>query len=172
MRLLGIDTPELKEKQAFALEAKEYTKRYCHGKDIWLSYDDGSNDDNNKDHYGRLLAFIWVPTTGKQWLCVNEGLVASGLAHAYSPSNSKKVHNYDKMLAMQKIARKGKKGLWKSFKDFSVIVTPNGSAFHKCKRKGKAESDCKHLSRSKHLNVIQASDAYDKGCHPCRNCLA
>ena len=110
VRLLGIDTPELKEKQVFALEAKEYTKRYCHGKDIWLSFDDGNDNDNNKDHYGRILAFIWVPMNGKQWLCINEGLVASGLAHAYSPSKSKKVHNYDKMLAMQKMARKHKKG--------------------------------------------------------------
>lgn len=172
VRLLGIDTPELKEKQAFALEAKEYTKRYCHGKDIWLSFDvDDNNNDNNKDHYGRLLAFVWVPVDGKQWLCINEGLVASGLAHAYSPSKTRKVHNYDKMLALQKIARQHKKGQWKSYKDCSVIITPNGSAFHKCKRKGKTESDCKHLSRSKHLNLIQASDAYDRGCHPCRNCL-
>ncbi|KAK1734608.1 staphylococcal nuclease domain-containing protein [Skeletonema marinoi] len=116
VRLLGIDTPELKEKQAFALEAK---------------------DDNNKDHYGRLLAFIWVPMNGKQWLCINEGLVATGLAHAYSPSKSKKIHNYDKMLALQKMARKHKKGQWKSYKDCSVIVTPNGSAFHKCKRKAR-----------------------------------
>ena len=171
VRLLGIDTPELKEKQAFSIEAKEYTKRYCHGRDIWLSFDDRGNDGNKKDHYGRILAFVWVPASDDQFLNINEGLVAVGLAYAYTPSKSKKAHNYDKLLALQKMAREHKKGQWKRFKDYTVIITPNGVAFHKCKRKGKAESDCKHLARSKNLIMIKASDAYDRGCHPCRNCL-
>ena len=35
VRLLGIDTPEIKEKQPFALEAKKYTKRYCHNNGVF-----------------------------------------------------------------------------------------------------------------------------------------
>ena len=34
VRFLGIDTPEVKEKQPFAEEAKEYTKSRCHKKEI------------------------------------------------------------------------------------------------------------------------------------------
>lgn len=175
VRLLGIDTPELKEKQPFAVEAKEYAKRYCHGRDIWLTFDENTvraDNEKNKDHYGRLLAFIWVQledNTKKQWLCINEGLVASGLAHAYSPTNSKKVHNYDKLIALQKLARVHKLGTWKSYKNSEVVMTPNGSAFHKCNNK--KASDCKHLARSKNLSLILASEAYDRGLHPCRNCL-
>lgn len=182
VRLLGIDTPELKEKQPFALEAKEYTKRYCHGKDIWLSFDEntaGEYDVDEKDHYGRLLAFIWVPlenngaknskNSSSQWLCINEGIIASGLACVYTPTKAKKVHNYDKLMALQKLARIHKLGIWGDFKDYDTIVTPNGSAFHKSNNnKG---SDCKHLVRSKNLSVIKASVAYDRGLHPCRNCL-
>lgn len=196
VRLMGIDTPELKERQPFALEAKEYTKKYCNGKDVWLTFGEigGSENEKNKDHYGRLLAFIWVPlederngsrggTNGgkspprqsksnpSQWLCINEGLVASGLAHAYSPSNSKKVHNHDKLLGLQRLARVHKRGQWVTFKDYDVIVTPNGSAFHKCKNKKSTTSDCKHLSRSKNRSLLSASDVYDKGMHPCRNCF-
>ncbi|KAL3800351.1 hypothetical protein HJC23_003647 [Cyclotella cryptica] len=52
-----------------------------------------------------------------QWLCINEGLVASGLANAYSPSNTKKVHNYDKLLGLQKIARNHKSGQWRAYQD-------------------------------------------------------
>ena len=37
IRLIGIDTPEIKEKQPFSIEAKEYTKKYCHNKDVWIS---------------------------------------------------------------------------------------------------------------------------------------
>jgi len=197
VRLIGIDTPELKERQPFALEAKEYTKKYCNGKDVWLTFGEigGRDNDKNKDHYGRLLAFIWVPlgdehnggggvdTNGgnsphrksgsnpSQWLCVNEGLVASGLAHAYSPSNSKRVHNRDKLLGLQRLARVHKSGQWAAFKDCDVIVTPNGGAFHNCKKKKSTANDCKHLSRSKNLNLLSVSEAYDKGMHPCRNCF-
>ncbi|KAL9191301.1 hypothetical protein ACHAXT_001007 [Thalassiosira profunda] len=191
VRLLGIDTPEIKEKQSFALEAKEYTKKYCHGKDVWLTFEQagGGGNDKNKDHYGRLLAHIWVPLGGgngsakkgrrrrkqsasnSQWICINEGLVASGLAHAYSPSGSKKVHNRDKLLALQKLAREHRRGQWSTYKDYEAIVTPSGSAFHKCKRNNSTESDCKFLARSKTLNIVAASEAYDRGLHPCRNCF-
>ena len=190
VRLLGIDTPELKEKQSFALEAKEWTKKYCHGKDVWLTFEQAGGDGNekNKDHYGRLLAHIWVPLGGgngsakrarrrkqsasnSQWLCINEGLVASGLAHAYSPSGSKKVHNRDKLLALQKLAREHKRGQWSKYKDYEAIVTPSGSAFHKCKRNNSTESDCKFLARSKTLSLVAASDCFDRGLHPCRNCF-
>ena len=177
VRFLGIDTPEMKENQAFSLEAKEYTKKYCHGKDAWLTFEEsgGKENDQNKDHYGRILAFVWVPLHDKnssnQWLCINEGLIASGLAHAYSPSKAKKVHNYDKLLGLQKLARTHKCGQWKIFKEYNVTVTPNGNAFHKCKGKKSTADDCKHLARSKNLSMIPASEAYDKGMHPCRNCL-
>lgn len=57
VRFLGIDTPELKEKQPFAEEAKVYTKNLCHKQEIWISYEPGHE---KQDHYGRLLCFVWV----------------------------------------------------------------------------------------------------------------
>lgn len=193
VRLVGIDTPEVKDKQAFAQEAKEYTKKYCHGKDVWLTFEEQQggvgNSKESTDHYGRLLAFVWVPLVDdnkernsksksptrtnyssqpSQWLCINEGLVASGLAHVYAVG--KKVHNHDKLLGLQRIARLHKCGQWSTFVDYKVIVTPNGNAFHKCKNQKTTVNDCKHLSRSKNLNLLLASEAYDKGLNPCRNC--
>ena len=48
-------------------EAKEYTKRYCHGKEVWLTFEEqeggvggGGNGKESTDRYGRLLAFVWV----------------------------------------------------------------------------------------------------------------
>ena len=41
VRLLGIDTPEIKEQQPFAQEAKAYTKDRCDKREIWLSYEPG-----------------------------------------------------------------------------------------------------------------------------------
>ena len=81
VRFLGIDTPELKEKQPFAEEAKEYTKARCHKKEIYLVID-------GEDHYGRLLCHVFVQE-GNGYLCVNEGLVAQGYAYAYTPKRMK-----------------------------------------------------------------------------------
>ena len=67
VRFLGIDTPEIKEKQPFAQEAKAYTKDLCDKQDIWISYEPGQE---KKDHYGRLLCFVWVQK-GSGYLCVN-----------------------------------------------------------------------------------------------------
>lgn len=162
VRLLGIDTPEIKENQPYAQEAKAYTKDRCHKKDIWLSYEPGGD---KEDHYGRLLAFVWVPAdNGDGYLCINEGIVAAGYATAYRPNTHTNFHNWDTLIALQKSARDNKRGMWSSFKDYSVVATKNGSAFH--------VRSCEHLSNSHNLISMQASAATDKGLHPCRTCLA
>lgn len=160
VRLLGVDTPEIKEKQPFAEEAKQYTKGKCDKKDIWISFEPSGE---KEDHYGRLLGFIWVPE-GDGYLCVNEGIVAAGLACVYRPNTSTKLHNLDKMIALQKEARAAGRGMWSTFQDHSVVKTANGSAFHKC--------GCKHISNSHNLTELKASEATDLGLHPCRTCLA
>ncbi|KAL3893685.1 MAG: hypothetical protein SGARI_008003, partial [Bacillariaceae sp.] len=65
VRFLGVDTPELKEKQPFAQEAKDYTKSRC-SDSVYLKIE-------GKDHYDRLLAWVFVKSGGG-YLCVNEGL--------------------------------------------------------------------------------------------------
>mmetsp|Transcript_67388 Transcript_67388/g.99887 ORF Transcript_67388/g.99887 Transcript_67388/m.99887 type:complete len:226 (-) Transcript_67388:338-1015(-) len=162
VRFLAIDTPEIKEKQAFAQEAKMYTKNICDKKEIWLTFEPGHE---REDHYGRLLAFVWVPAeNGKGYLCVNEGIIEAGLACVYTTGKSKKLHNMDKILAMQKEARLAGRGLWSSFEDYSVVKTANGAVFH--------VRGCKHLRKSKNLIETKASMALDEGLHPCRTCLA
>lgn len=162
VRLLGIDTPEIKEKQPYAQEAKAYTKDRCDKKEIWLSYEPNGE---KQDHYGRLLAFVWVPAdSGSGYLCINEGIVASGFASAYRPNSNTTLHNWDKLIALQKSARDNKRGMWSTFKDYSVVATRNGSAYH--------VRSCEHLANTHNLTEMKASEATDKGLHPCRTCLS
>lgn len=160
VRFLGIDTPELKEKQPFASEAKQYTYERCHKKEIWISFEPGGQ---SKDHYGRVLAFVWVKD-GSGYLCVNEGIVAAGLAHVYSPKSSPRLKNWQKLVALQKEAREQKRGMWNDFQDSKVFKTPNGAAYH--------SRSCKHLNSSKNLVELKSSEAMDQGLHPCRSCQA
>jgi micrococcal nuclease len=160
VRFLGIDTPELKEKQPFAAEAKAYTKAHCvdNSATIWISF-----DGDRQDHYGRLLAFVWVAVDGG-YLCVNEGIVAAGLASVYTPNTKTRLHNWSKLVALQTQAREQKLGLWRTFVDTTVYKTANGAAYHK--------RSCEHLSAVRHLTEMPASEAAAQGLHPCRTCLS
>lgn len=160
VRLLGIDTPELEEKQPFAQEAKKYTKDLCHKKEIYLTFD-GSD---REDKFGRLLAFVWVPVDDCRFLCINEGIVAEGLATVYLADKNSKLFNLKHMISLQKEARAARRGIWSTFKDYNVLVTRYGSAFHK--------PGCRHIARSRNLKPMKASEASDLGLHPCRTCLA
>jgi micrococcal nuclease len=159
VRLLGIDTPEIKEKQPYAEEAKAYTKDRCNKKDIWLSFEPRGD---KEDHYGRLLAFVWVEQGG-QYLCINEGIVEAGYARAYHPGKGNKLHNWDLMVELQSEAKKARRGVWENFEDIEVVKTANGSAYHK--------RSCENLSNIRNLTAMKASEAISKGLHPCRTCF-
>jgi endonuclease YncB( thermonuclease family) len=154
VRFLGVDTPELKEKQPFAQEAKDYTKTRC-SDSIFLVIED-------KDHYDRLLAWVYVKADGG-YLCVNEGLVHEGFAFAYIPNKDSKPFNWDKLIKLQAGARNAKRGVWSSFVDEDVVATANGSAYHK--------RSCQHLSNIRNLTELKVSEATDRGLHPCRTCM-
>jgi micrococcal nuclease len=155
VRFLGVDTPELKEHQPFAQEAKDYTKSKI--KDhLYMVVEDS-------DHYGRLLAWVYVEDGGGGYLCVNEGLIQQGYAYCYIPDSNSKPKNWNKLLQLQANARQSKRGVWNSFIDASVVATTNGAAYHK--------SNCSHLSKSRNLTHLTISEATDRGLHPCRTCM-
>ena len=182
VRFLGIDTPELKERQAFAQEAKDYCKSYCENNSnggIYICFEPNSRPEQQKDRYGRLLAWVWVcvdkkgvltrtkPTStnksGTMYLCVNEGLVDAGLANVYTPGKDGKPHNFGKLVEMQRRAREAKRGLWRDFVDEMVWKTPSGGAYHR--------RDCRHLAKTRNPLSIRASAGMDQGLHPCRTCM-
>ena len=178
VRFLGMDTPELKNPvQAFSREAKAYTESRClsssgptHKNTIWISYENSSGGEE-LDKYGRLLAWVWVKTdNNNQYECVNEGLVQEGLASVYVPSKATKLHNMTKLVAMQREARIGKRGMWHTFQDSTVLRTPYGCAYHH----PKGAKKCDHLKRSSKetLQYMLESVAMDQGLHACRTCLA
>jgi endonuclease YncB( thermonuclease family) len=157
VRLLGIDTPEMKPPQPFAEEAKAYTKSKCHQKDVWLL-------SSGEDHYGRTLAHIFVQEPNGTYLCINEGIISKGFGYAYIPNKNEKPFNWDKLIKIQHDARSAKRGVWKSFRDKDVVKTANGSAYH--------ERSCSHISNIRNLQQLKVSAATDMGLHPCRTCMA
>lgn len=156
VRLLGIDTPELKEKQPFAEEAKEYTNSRCYRKSLWIYHEPGGE---KTDHYGRTLAHVFIKSDN-QYLCINEGIVEAGFARFYTPKGVN-LHNESTLRKAQANALAAKRGLWSTFNDETVYKTRNGTAYHK--------KTCEHVS-GKNLESIKATEGIARGLHPCRTC--
>ena len=128
VRLIGVDTPESKENRRARLQAKEnnttvrvivYLGRKAKEfteeqlligkkgnkkiyKKVYLEF-----DKQPQDHYGRLLAYVWLPD-GRM---LNELLICEGYAFPLTVKPNTKYK--DKFLECYKEAVKEHKGLWK-----------------------------------------------------------
>ena len=104
VRLILIDTPETKHPrlglQPFGKEASEFTSNALTGKEVTLEL-----DVEERDQYGRLLAYVWFGNT-----LFNETLLKEGLARvAVYPPNTKYV---DQFRVVQKTAQTNGIGIW------------------------------------------------------------
>ncbi len=100
VRYIGIDTPEMRPVEAWAEAATEANRELVEGRIVRLEL-----DVQERDRYGRLLAYVWVGD-----LLVNEELVRRGLAQVstYPPN----VRYERRFLAAQREARAAGCGLW------------------------------------------------------------
>lgn len=104
VRLIGVDTPETvhpsKPVEPYGPEASAYTKRRLSGQQVRLEF-----DVEERDHYGRLLAYVWL---GDELF--NATMVKDGYAQVLTvPPNVKYA---DRFVALQREARENDRGLW------------------------------------------------------------
>lgn len=108
VRLIGVDTPEMKNKNktidCFAAEATKKTQSLLTGKEVVLE-----KDVSETDKYGRLLRYVYLDDE-----MVNDTLVKEGYAKisTFPPD----VKNAQIFLASEKLARENKAGLWQACK--------------------------------------------------------
>ncbi|KMT22313.1 thermonuclease family protein [Clostridium cylindrosporum] len=180
VRLIGVNTPELKPLQTYGKEAANYTKSKLTGKTVYLTYDVGQ-----RDKYGRLLAYVWIskPTSDSakeiRAKMFNANLLLNGYAQVMTVQPNSK---YAKTFAtFQSEAVKGKKGLWgktspapsksstpstsKLGDNSTVYYVPNGKSYHSTK-------SCTTLSRSKTIKSGKLKDVKRLGkSDPCNKCV-
>lgn len=106
IRLIGIDTPELKDPrkpvQCYAKEASSYTKNTLLGKNVFLEAD---SSQDNKDKYNRLLRYIYV--NGELF---NKLTIQNGFAYEYT--YDRPYHYQKQFKAAEADAILNKRGLW------------------------------------------------------------
>lgn len=105
VRLIGVDTPETVHPQKpiefFGKEASDFVKKLLEGQKVKLEY-----DVQEKDHYGRALAYVYL----EDGTFLNAELVKKGYAQVMTvPPN---VKFSDLFLDLQKDAREKNLGLW------------------------------------------------------------
>jgi len=100
VRYIGIDTPEKGE--PYYEEAKEANRRLVEGKEVKLEL-----DEEEKDRYGRTLAYVYVGDT-----FINAQLVREGYARAYPYPPNVKYQNVFSHAEEQ--ARQKNLGIWSS----------------------------------------------------------
>jgi len=106
VRYLGIDTPETvhpdKPVECYGPEASERNKLLVEGKRVRLL-----RDGPDRDSYDRLLRYVFVGGT-----FVNGDLVWGGYAYARSYGDVQLL--YQTLVQLERSAREGGRGLWKS----------------------------------------------------------
>lgn len=120
VRYIGIDTPEVREKDGsgwiynpmpFAEEAKELNRKLVEEKSVRLEF-----DVQKKDKYKRLLAYVYIEDK-----MVNLEMVRQGLAMIYTyPPNVKYSQRF---LDAQREARDNKRGLWLSLEEKKISTS-------------------------------------------------
>jgi len=108
VRLIGIDTPEMKNKNrtidCFATEAKQKVESLLNGKEVVLV-----KDVSETDKYGRLLRYVYL---GDEM--INDTLIKEGYARisTFPPD----VKFKDQFLTSERQAREAQVGLWQACK--------------------------------------------------------
>jgi micrococcal nuclease len=102
VRYIGVDTPELASHECFAERAAAFNARLVEGREVRLE-----RDAEERDRYGRLLAYVYAGDT-----FVNAELVRRGYAQPLTvPPN---VAHADDFRALAADARRAGSGLWAS----------------------------------------------------------
>lgn len=107
IRLIGIDTPETvapgQPVECFGKRASQHMRRLLDGRPVYVATDPSQD---RRDRYGRLLAYLWLPT-GK---FVNLHMLRAGFAREYTYDVAYRYQTKFKAAARKAATRD--RGLW------------------------------------------------------------
>jgi len=161
IRYIGIDTPEIAHKdtpaQPLGYVARDFNRRVVESRNISLEYDIEKND-----HYGRGLAYVFLP----DGTFVNYHLLASGMA--YCLQKAPNLRYADILLDAQRKAMTARKGIWRGWNEERkhYIGNRRSKRFH--------WPTCtfgKKTNLKNRVEFMSRWDAFWQGYSPCSKCL-
>ena len=165
VRYIGVNTPELshpfKIMRHYGRKARAFNRSLVDGKDVRLEL-----DLEERDRYGRLLAYVYVDDT-----FVNAELIKAGygVTSIYFPN----IKYCNMFLKLQQEASSKEKGLWGEdlfnpakkprAPEASIrYITLSGARYHR--------KDCRYLKGAETIFQIELQRAEEIGHKPCRTC--
>ncbi len=154
VRLIGVDTPEVvhsnKPVEHFGKEASGFARRVSLGQLVRLEDDPQGN---NRDKYGRLLRYVFLPDGGM----LNAEIISQGFGYAYTRFPFTRMEEFR---ALEREARESNRGLWGNSSEDpvadagarpvpahdpadandTVYITRTGTKYHR--------SGCRYLAKS------------------------
>jgi len=162
VRLIGVDTPETKDpdggEEPFGEEASTYTSTELQGEEVELEF-----DEDKKDQYGRLLAYVYP----KDKEMFNEDLLEGGYAQVYTVEpNSKYEDRYE---SAQDEAREENLGIWDLSKEQQCELANHGNGIGEgspgCEKKAapavSPQMDCGDFSSQAEAQAVMDADPGD-----------
>ena len=112
VRLAYIDTPELRDKQAGAVQAREFLKKLIHGKRVVLEYEQLPSGKPRKGDYHRMLAVVHLQRKFFPNVNINRLLLKKGLARLYANPDNITPHHWRGLVQAESYARRRHLGIW------------------------------------------------------------
>ena len=169
IRLIGLNAPEVshpdkkglrKSAEPFGKQSKEYLKKLLIGRKVYVK-----TDIEQKDHYHRFLAYLFLP----DGTFINEKILDQGLAYCLP---RKPNLSYEKrLLKAQHRAMQNRNGIWNSIFNKSDRTTCLGNR----RTKRFHVSSCESGQQIRPINSVTFQrmwDAFSRGYAPCRKCIA
>jgi micrococcal nuclease len=161
VRLLGIDAPELEKEgrpaEFLAHQSKAALSDLTRGQKLRLEY-----DVLRYDHYGRLLAYLFLPDN----TMVSAEMVRRGWAHVYLHHPNLRYREF--LQAAQREAMEANRGVWqKALTQDEPYYLANRSSmrFHRPECPLGAKT-----APTNRLRLETLKEAYLQGFSPCRSC--
>lgn len=151
VRVIGIDTPELRGGECYAQQAASRMQSLVQGKRVRLTRDPTQAD---RDRYGRLLRHVALPD-GRQVALL---LIAGGFGEEYTYDEP--YAGRDAYRAAEKAARVAGKGIWSSGCRAPVVAAPSDPGT--CLIKGNIASDGEriyHLPGQRYYDVTTINES-------------
>jgi endonuclease YncB( thermonuclease family) len=161
VRYLGIDAPEVsrgdKPGEPYGYEASRFNRNLVLGR--WVTLEFG---EEKRDHYGRLLAFVFLEDS----TFVNGELVRLG--YAYLLRRQPGLPHWDKLLEHQGQALRARRGMWS-------IAPINSERYYLGNKRSWVfhRPNCPFGKKTAANNRIRFEDRFQalyKGLSPCKRC--
>jgi len=161
VRLDGIDAPEMEHEgrpaEFLAHKSRAALTDLTRGQKLRLEY-----DVLRYDHYGRLLAYLFLP----DGTFINAEMVRLGLAHVYPHQPNLRYH--ETLLAAQREAMEAQRGVWQKYlvqDEPFYLANKNTLRFHRPECPLAAQ-----IAPANRLRLDSLKEAYLMGFSPCRSC--